>query len=127
MQKIKLLVVDDEKRFLATCEKLLNRRGFHVLVAGSGPDALALLEGHGVQVVILDVKMPGMDGMETLKEIRRRHPQLPVIILTGHANVPSAVEAMQAGATDYLMKPVCMDRLMEKARAASEAAGLRET
>jgi DNA-binding NtrC family response regulator len=119
METIKLLVVDDERRFLYTSEKLLKRRGFDVLIADSGPGALALLETHGVQVVVLDVKMPGMDGMETLKEIRRHYPHLPVIMLTGHANVPAAVEAMQEGASDYLMKPVSMDRLMEKAREAA--------
>ena len=120
MQKIGLLVVDDEQRFLFTTEKLLNRQGFEVFIAESGGRALKLLEEHDIKVVILDVKMPGMSGIETLKEIKRLYPHIAVIMLTGHATVPSAVEAMQMGATDYLMKPVAMDQLIAKARDAVE-------
>lgn len=120
MQKIKLLVVDDEQRFLSTTEKILTRQEFEVLTAESGKAALALLKDNDVQVVILDVKMPEMDGIETLQKIRQIYPHLPVIMLTGHATVPSAVEAMQTGATDYLMKPVAMAQLISKAREAVE-------
>lgn len=120
MQKIKLLVVDDEQRFLFTTEKLLKRQGFDVLTAESGGRALMLLKEHDVKVVILDVKMPGIGGIEILKEIKRLYPHLAVIMLTGHATVPSAVEAMQMGATDYLMKPVAMDQLISKVREAVE-------
>ena len=114
MRDIKLLIVDDEQRFLSTVEKILKRQGFDVLIAESGQNALSILEIHDVQVVILDVKMPGMDGFQTLKEIKHRYPEIEVIMLTGHATVPSAVEAMQMGASDYLMKPVAMDQLTEK-------------
>lgn len=116
MQKIKLLVVDDEQRFLFTTEKLLKRQGFDVLTAESGGRALMILKEHDVKVVILDVKMPGICGIEILKEIKRLYPHLAVIMLTGHATVPSAVEAMRMGATDYLMKPVAMDQLISKVR-----------
>ena len=116
MHNIKLLVVDDEQRFLFTAEKILKRQGFEVFIAESGQQALALLETNDAQVAILDVKMPGMDGIYTLKEIKRRYPYLDVIMLTGHATVPSAVEAMQMGASDYLMKPVAMDQLIKKVR-----------
>jgi len=115
MRNIKLLVVDDEQRFLFSAEKILKRQGFDVLIAESGHNALSQLKAHDVQVVILDVKMPGMDGLQTLKEIKHRYPHLEVIMLTGHATVPSAVEAMQMGASDYLMKPVAMDLLIKKA------------
>lgn len=114
MHNIKLLVVDDEQRFLFTAEKILKRQGFDIFIAESGRKALSLLEANDVEVVILDVKMPGMDGIQTLKEIRHRHPHSKVIMLTGHATVPSAVEAMQMGASDYLMKPVAMDQLVKK-------------
>jgi DNA-binding NtrC family response regulator len=114
MRNIKLLLVDDEQRFLSTAEKILRRQGFDVLTTESGQDALSQLKEHDVQVVILDVKMPGMDGIQTLKEIKRLYPHLEVIMLTGHATVPSAVEAMQMGASDYLMKPVAMDLLITK-------------
>jgi DNA-binding NtrC family response regulator len=120
MQKIKLLVVDDEQRFLFTTEKLLKRQGFEVFVAESGGRALTILKENDIDVVILDVKMPGLGGIETLKEIKRQYSHLSVIMLTGHATVPSAVEAMQMGATDYLMKPVAMDQLIAKARDAVE-------
>ncbi len=116
MNNIKLLVVDDEQRFLFTAEKILKRQGFDVFIAESGQKALSLLDENDVQVVVLDVKMPGMNGTQTLKEIKRQYPHVKVIMLTGHATVPSAVETMQMGASDYLMKPVAMDQLIKKIR-----------
>jgi DNA-binding NtrC family response regulator len=120
METIQLMLVDDEERFLTTTRKLLLKKGLEVLTATSGQEALETLAAHHVDVVILDVKMPGMDGMETLKEIKRRFPLVEVIMLTGHATVESAVEGLKSGATDYLMKPAEIDELIAKAGEAYE-------
>lgn len=114
MSNIQLLIVDDEERFLHTTQKLLTRKGFDVLTADGGQRAIEMLKTHAVQIVVLDVKMPGMDGLTALREIKRLYPYMEVIMLTGHATVPSAVEGMQSGASDYLMKPIDMDLLVEK-------------
>ena len=115
MEEMTLLLVDDEERFLSTTKKLLNKKGIQALTATSGEKALEVLETHTVHVVILDVKMPGMDGNATLKEIKRRFPLVEVIMLTGHATVESAVDGLKAGAIDYLMKPADLGELIEKA------------
>ena len=85
--KIKLLIVDDEAQFRETTKKILDRRGFHTMLAESGEEAIEMLDGNP-DVVVLDIKMPGMDGHETLKEIRRRSPKTPIIMLTGHGDIP---------------------------------------
>lgn len=118
MKKMKLMLVDDEERYLETTKKLITRKGFDVLTAQSGAAALELLEKNDVHVVILDVKMPGMDGNETLRHIKQLHPMVEVIMLTGHATVDSAVDGLQSGACDYLMKPADIDEVIEKAKLA---------
>jgi len=118
MDKMQLMLVDDEERFLSTTKKLLAKKGYDVLTATNGLEALEILASQTVHVVILDVKMPGMDGMETLQEIKRRFPLVEVIMLTGHATVESAVEGLKSGATDYLVKPTDINELLEKAREA---------
>ncbi|MFO7600281.1 MAG: response regulator [Candidatus Desulfacyla sp.] len=120
MDTMQMMLVDDEERFLSTTKKLLARKGYEVLTAASGLEALQILASQTVHVVILDVKMPGMDGMETLQEIKRRFPLVEVIMLTGHATVESAVEGLKSGATDYLVKPTDVDELLEKAVEAFE-------
>jgi len=120
MEKMQIMMVDDEERFLSTTKKLLAKKGYDALTATSGKEALELLAAQTVHVVILDVKMPGMDGMETLQEIKQRFPLVEVIMLTGHATVESAVEGLKAGATDYLVKPTDIDELLEKATEAFE-------
>lgn len=115
MEKPKLMLVDDEERFLSTTKKLLERKAFDVLTASSGTQALELLRSHPVHVVILDVKMPGMDGVATLREIKRHFPMVEVIMLTGHATVESAIEGLKSGAVDYLMKPADLEDIIEKA------------
>ena len=112
-----VLVVDDEVQFVETLAKRLVKRGVKVRAAHSGQQALDALEGGGAtrtDVVVLDVKMPGMDGLETLAAIKKLHPLVEVIMLTGHATVESAIEGMKHGAYDYLMKPCDLDVLMEK-------------
>jgi DNA-binding NtrC family response regulator len=120
MEEMRIMLVDDEERFLSTTKKLLSKKGIDLLTALSGGEALEMLNSHRVHVVILDVKMPGMDGMATLREIKRQHPLTEVIMLTGHATVESAVEGLKSGATDYLMKPADIEELLEKAEEAFE-------
>jgi len=120
MEKMKMLLVDDEERFLSTTKKLLSRKGYDVLTASSGVEALEILRTHNIHVVILDVKMPGMDGIETLKAIKRTYPLVEVIMLTGHGTIDSAVEGLKSGATDYLTKPADVQDLIEKAEEAFE-------
>jgi CheY-like chemotaxis protein len=112
-KKIKVLMVDDEEKFRLTTKKILDRRGFDTLLAASGEEALERLEAQP-DVVVLDIKMPGMDGHQTLQEIRSRSPQTPVIMLTGHGALPSAQEALTHGAHDYLTKPCDIDLLASK-------------
>jgi len=112
-----VLVVDDEVPFVETLVKRLDKRGVKVNSAHSGQEALDTLESGGAtktDVVILDVKMPVMDGLETLSAIKEQHPLIEVIMLTGHATVESAIEGMKHGAFDYLMKPCDLDVLMAK-------------
>jgi DNA-binding NtrC family response regulator len=110
-----VLLVDDETGFVETMAKRLAKRNLSVATAYNGDEALDQLKKDGtIEVVILDVKMPGMDGIETLKEIKKHYPLVEVIMLTGHATVESAIEGMKWGAHDYLMKPCEMDVLMAK-------------
>jgi DNA-binding NtrC family response regulator len=112
-----VLLVDDEVAFVETLVKRLAKRNLRVDFAYSGQEALDKLSASGptkVDVVILDVKMPGMNGLETLTEIKQRHPLVEVIMLTGHATVESAIEGMKQGAFDYLMKPCEVEILLDK-------------
>lgn len=112
-KKIKVLMVDDEAQFRATTQKILNRKGFETLIAGSGEEALDKLATEP-DVVILDIKMPGIDGHQALQEIKKRKPDLPVIMLTGHGALPSATAALGKGAFDYLSKPCDIELLAAK-------------
>jgi DNA-binding NtrC family response regulator len=114
-----VLLVDDETPFVETMTKRLTKRNLSVQTAFSGYEALDKLEKeNGVDVVILDVKMPGMDGIETLREIKKMRPLTEVIMLTGHATVETAIEGMKLGAFDYLMKPCNIEQLMAKVQEA---------
>jgi DNA-binding NtrC family response regulator len=117
MNEPSVLIVDDEEQFVATLVKRLSKRGLKVNAAFSGSEALDVLADSAaakVDVVVLDVKMPGMDGVETLAAIKEIHPLVEVVMLTGHATVESAIEGMKRGAYDYLMKPCDLDLLLEK-------------
>ncbi len=116
MLDAKVLLVDDEVPFVETMNKRLGKRNFIISTAFSGMEALEKLDADGadVEVVVLDVKMPGMDGVETLEEIKRKHPLVEVIMLTGHATVSSAIAGMKKGAFDYLLKPCEIDELVAK-------------
>ena len=126
MEPIRVLLVDDETDFLQTLVKRLSRRGLAVHAAGSGEAALALLDETPIDVVLLDVRMPGMDGIEALKQIRRRHPLVEVVMLTGHANVEVAISGMALGAFDYLMKPMEIDEIVYKLQDACQNKRLQE-
>ncbi len=114
MQAIRVLFVDDEVDFLETLNKRMTRRGVEVHTAMSGEEALDLLQGTAVDVVVMDVKMPGMGGIEALRRIKAAHPTLEVIMLTGHADMEVAVQGMQCGAFGYLMKPADINELLYK-------------
>ena len=118
MEKMKLLLVDDEPRYLETTSKLIQRKGYEVWTAPNGEDALKTMATHNIHVVVLDVKMPGMDGNETLKHIKELYPLTEVIMLTGHATVDSAIDGLKSGAWDYLMKPADVEDIIEKAEQA---------
>ncbi len=110
-----ILLVDDEVSFVEAFSERLELRNIEISKAFNGEDALrALEENKKIEVVILDVKMPGMDGIETLAEIKKKFPLVEVIMLSGQATVESAIEGMKQGAFDYLMKPCDMDQLMPK-------------
>lgn len=124
--RIKLLVVDDEEDFVELFVNRFRKRGLEVHGVHGGKEALEFLKtGGSVDVVILDVKMPGMDGMETLREIKKHHPGLEVIMLTGHGSVESGIQGMSHGAYDYVMKPFKIDDILSRIRKAYERKRLK--
>jgi DNA-binding NtrC family response regulator len=119
MMSTVVMLVDDEVPFVDTMTKRLTKRNLTILAAYNGPEALDTLKKHkNIDVVILDVKMPGMDGIETLREIKNAFPLVEVIMLTGHATIETGIEGMKLGAYDYLMKPCDIDQLMGKVQEA---------
>ena len=116
-----VMLVDDEAPFLETMVKRLEKRKLNVKTASDGQSALDTLKQHpDIDVIILDVKMPGMDGIETLERIKADHPLVEVLMLTAHATVESAIQGMKLGAFDYLMKPCDVDQLMSKVQEATQ-------
>jgi DNA-binding NtrC family response regulator len=110
-----VLLVDDEAEFVETFSERLELRDLEISKAFNGEEALQVLEtNRTIELVILDVKMPGMDGIETLAEIKKRYPLVEVIMLSGHADVESAIDGMKQGAFDYLMKPCDIDQMIAK-------------
>jgi len=120
MNNIRLLLVDDEDDFRRTIAKRLGKRGIAPEEAGNGEECLAILEKHPMDVVILDVKMPGMDGIETLHHIKEKYPKTEVIMLTGHATTRDGVDGIKKGAFDYLSKPIELEHLLGKIKQAHE-------
>ncbi len=128
---MKVLLVDDEAEFLDLMAKRLERRGVRVVCASGGEDALALLAGDGeggdgldVDVVVLDVKMPGMDGLEVLRRMAAMPGRPEVVLLTGHASTEAAMQGMEMGAFDYLVKPVALNDLLALLQDAVRRGGL---
>lgn len=114
MKSFNVLVVDDERDFLEPLVERLQLRKLKAQGVDSGEEALAFLAVNPVDVMVLDVKMPGMDGLQVLREVKSRHPLVEVVLLTGHASVESGMEGLELGAFDYLIKPVKLDDLMER-------------
>ncbi|MFC1563589.1 response regulator [candidate division KSB1 bacterium] len=112
--KIRLLLVDDEEDFLISVKNALNRRDIDVLTARNGEEAIRNLYEKQFDIAVLDVKMPGIDGIEVFHRFKRKKPGLPVIILTGHGTIDQAFETSKEGVTDYLKKPCDIDTLVEK-------------
>jgi DNA-binding NtrC family response regulator len=109
-----VLFVDDEPDFLQTLLKRMRKRSVNAAGVGSGEEALVHLAQSPADVVVLDVRMPGMGGIETLRAIKKKTPLTEVVMLTGHASLEVAREGMENGAFDYLMKPVDIDDLLYK-------------
>ncbi|NIO27732.1 MAG: response regulator [Candidatus Latescibacteria bacterium] len=112
--KIRVLVVDDEKEFVEALSQRLKLRNFEVLTAFDGDEAISCVKDKDLDVVVLDVRMPGRDGIGILSEIKQTKPLVEVIMLTGHATVPAAIEGMKLGAFDFLLKPTETDDLVTK-------------
>jgi DNA-binding NtrC family response regulator len=120
---VKVLIIDDDNAMAQMCAKLIRRRGHMAVITGSGADALALIREAGdIDVVVSDVQMPQMTGVEVLAKIRAFDETLPVIIITGYANVLSPPEALELGASDYLMKPFEPETLISSIERAARSA-----
>ena len=113
-KKLTVLLVDDEDPLREALSRQLSVRGFHVLSAANGEDALKIVHNNTIDVTILDQKMPGMDGTQTFNEIKKIDPSIQIIMLTGHATVGTALDIMKQGAFDYIMKPMNIDELLFK-------------
>lgn len=120
MDKFRVLIVDDEVDFVETIVKRLRDKGLEAEGVYRGKDAIALLETEDFDVCILDVRMPGMDGIETLREIKKKRPTIEVIMLTGHGSVESGIQGLQLGAYNYVMKPVPFKDLLKEMTQAYE-------
>ena len=114
MQEIQVLLVDDEDDFRITLAKRLKLRKVNITDVASGNEAIELVKQKSFDVAVIDVKMPGIDGIETLKQLKQIQPAMEIVMLTGHASIESGMEAMKLGAYDYVMKPCDIDELLIK-------------
>lgn len=126
MEEFRVLVVDDEADFIETVVKRLQRRNLYVEGVLSGEEAVEKVKAGRFDVVLLDVKMPKMSGIEALRRIKEARPLIEVVMLTGHATVESGIEGMKLGAFDYLLKPMELDKIFEKLKDAYEKKHLQE-
>ncbi len=122
MEKLRVLLVDDEEDFVSTLSERLQLRNITTLVATDGEEALQIIDTDKPPVVVLDVLMPGMGGLDVLRQIKRSYPHIQVIILTGRGSTKEGIKGMRLGAFDYLMKPVKIEMLMQKMNEAFQAA-----
>jgi DNA-binding NtrC family response regulator len=123
MAEYRVLLVDDEEEFVSALSERLMLRGIEVDSALNGEEALARLVEKDFEVVILDVMMPGLSGLEVLKQIKSTHPDTQVILLTGHGSTREGIEGMRLGAFDYLIKPVDIDEMLTKMKEAVGSVG----
>jgi len=112
----KLLVVDDDLHMRMMLEAVLESEGYSVVLAQSGPEALAMMKEEQPSLVLLDYMMPGMNGLDVLREIKKNHGQTDVIIVTGHGNEKLSIEMLKSGAADYIQKPFTMDKLLSSVK-----------
>src|SRR5512140_118802 len=115
-----VLVVDDDKEIRSWLKRTLEYHHYEVIGVENGPAALAQIETVALDLVLLDIKMPGMDGLVVLQKIKEKHPDLPVVMISGHGTIETAVEATKHGAYDFLQKPLDLEKLMIVVRNASE-------
>ena len=125
MAEYRVLLVDDEEEFVSALSERLMLRGIEVESALNGEEALASLVDKEFEVVILDVMMPGLGGLEVLRQIKSTHPNTQVILLTGHGSTREGIEGMRLGAFDYLIKPVDIEEMLAKMKEAAKAARMR--
>lgn len=111
-----ILIVDDEHEFLELMSNRLQKRGFTVSTAANGEAALELIGQRSFDAMVLDVKMPGIDGIEVLRRVKEMRPGMPVLLLTGHASIEAAMTGVESGAVDYLLKPVPINDLIMRLR-----------
>lgn len=126
-EALRILIVDDEEELVSALEERLNLRGFQASGVTTGTQALEYLAERPCDVVLLDVKMPGLGGLEVIRRIKQEHPGLEVILLTGHGSAQDADRGMQLGAFDYVMKPVKIDVLVQLLLSAAERKEKRGT
>lgn len=127
MQDLKVLLVDDEEEFVTTLSERLSLRGIATRVAMDGEQALREVQNEPPHVVVLDLMMPGIKGTETLRRIKKGHPHVQVILLTGHGSTRDGIEGMRLGAFDYLTKPLRLEDLLDKLREAGHIAQAEAT
>jgi len=116
--KINLLIVDDEEQFLSSISKSLSVRDFNVVAVNRGEKAIEAARSTPIDIALVDLKMPGIDGEETLKKLKAEHKWMEVIIMTGHGTIDSAVECTRSGAYSYLQKPCALDHLLDALKSA---------
>ena len=126
MNKMQILVVDDEVEFASTLVERLALRGIEARSANRGEEALEIVAAHTPDVVVLDLKMPDLSGLEVLSRIKAIDPAIQVIMLTGHGSSAAGIDGMERGAFDYVMKPVALDELLEKVRQAYDRKLIQE-
>ena len=121
MKNFKILLVDDEEEFVTTLAERLELRGLQARAALNGEDALQMIEADTPEIVILDVLMPGLGGLEVLRRIKAKYPKIPVILLTGRGSEKEGIKGTELGAFDYLMKPLNIEELIKKMQEAIES------
>jgi DNA-binding NtrC family response regulator len=126
MKDARILLVDDEVVFATNMSKLLSRRGYQVKAVNSGDEAIQALMDKPYDVMVLDLKMPGLDGIATMREMNKLGLMSEVLILTGHGSIDLALEALQMGAYDFITKPCGIEEIVSKIEAAFERKEIKE-